>query len=284
MMHKMEEMMTLEDLYQKIINNEINQDEFIEILTDWIQEIIKEEIDKKELKESEERIENNIDSEDETEEDNEIEELNEEDKEKETEEEKEMSIKNKLKKIKLSSNIIKWVKIYDIKDYYHAATGEKISYNDLIESIENFNKVHFKSVPINIEHNDNYIIGRAYDFRIEGNTLKTLIEVPKKYLQKYKYFSIEIEEIRDINTGEKIGKVITGLALTNKPAILSYSTFSVKAGLLPKEIVLSYYKKPKYLSLLTRITNKEVINREKEELNEWKEIFKQEFKKKGLIK
>ncbi len=284
MMHKMEEMMTLEDLYQKIINNEINQDEFIEILTDWIQEIIKEEIDKKELKESEERMENNIDSEDETEEDNEIEELNKEDKEKETEEEKEMSIKNKLKKIKLSSNIIKWVKIYDIKDYYHAATGEKISYNDLIESIENFNKVHFKSVPINIEHNDNYIIGRAYDFRIEGNTLKALIEVPKKYLQKYKYFSIEIEEIRDINTGEKIGKVITGLALTNKPAILSYSTFSVKAGLLPKEIVLSYYKKPKYLSLLTRITNKEVINREKEELNEWKEIFKQEFKKKGLIK
>jgi hypothetical protein len=288
------EIISIEELYEKILNNEITKEDFVNILTSWIEELIKDnKEDDEEVNERDDEIDIERDNKEKKEmskkkkddyKNNEDNNEDEEDDGENNEEDKETNIKSKYK-IKLSnSNVIRWVKIYDIKDYYHAGSGEKISYEDLIESIENFNKVHIKSVPVNIEHNDGMVVGRVYDFKIEKNTLKALIEVPKKYLDKYRYFSIEIEEVRDVNTGEKIGKVITGLALTNKPAIASYTTLSINKGLLPKEVVLSFYKKPNYLSLLNKITNKELINKQKNDIDEWKKILKEEFRRKGLIK
>ncbi|MGB9637699.1 MAG: hypothetical protein ACPL1F_00135 [bacterium] len=239
----------LEDIYNKVMMGEITLEEFIDLLTALIMEVITgEEILEAENKE-EMSAKRKKDEED-----------NQEDKDKKDEEEQDEDVKEQEMHFNIDKKTVKWFKIYDIKDYYHAKTGEKISKEDLQEAVENFQYLHFKYIPLNIEHNELEVIGKVYDLKIENNKLYALIETDKKNLEKFKYFSIEIEELKNIHTGEKIGKVITGIALTNKPALNSYTT-SIKAGLLPKELALAFSRNPKYLSLLNKIMLDKNLNK-----------------------
>jgi len=128
-----------------------------------------------------------------------------------------------------AENKLLWYNVLPIGEFYDSRYGKVEITKEFVEEIvRNFNNniPHYKP-PVNIEHEDLLgAVGKVVELSVRENGLFARIELTDEGTKllsekKFEYMSAEfVEEYTSKETGENVGVVLVGVALTNKPAHL----------------------------------------------------------------
>lgn len=120
-----------------------------------------------------------------------------------------------------------WANVFPTGEFYHWWYGKITVDEDLLKEIKRNFDLGFPhyGVPVNVHHEPELgLYGQIIDLQVKESGLWALIKLNEKGKQKvyeegYKYYSVEIDyEYMDPETGDNVGAVLVGLALTYLPA------------------------------------------------------------------